>query len=808
MALYNGLSWHCCVHIFFMLRNLFIVSLRNIRRDKTYSIINVLGLTIGITCSLFLLLYILDELSFDRYHTNADNIYRVATYIKQSGNTIPTSLGQPPVADELRENYSGISNTVRFAPQQRKLYTHGTKSFYESSFCVADSTVFDIFNYTILAGDASTALDEPFSIVLTRSIATKYFGSADAVGEVLHNQTGEIFKVTAVMEDVPQNSHFRFDALISARSYPNRPRGWDNFGVYTYIVLKDGYDRALIDSALVDIVRKKVDPMFLPFDFRISFKLQRLPDIHLFSIVRDDINGGGDISYIYIFGSVAVLMLVIAAINYINLATARSAGRSKEVGIRKVMGSRRDQLMAQFITESVLITLMALISSLLLICVLLPSFNTLAGKQLSLMYLLQKPVAFSIVGIVLFIGVIGGSYPAFYLSGFNPIRVLKGRLASGGKNVVFRQALVVVQFTLSIAMVISTLVVFDQLRFMRNKDVGFGKERVLRLPMMGQENLAGVLAERMRQTRGVEWSGTAEAAPGQVMSKTLLGTEDNDGNIGFYTLGVYSADFDYFRTMGMSIIEGRNFSPDVPTDTTDAVLVNETLVKRMAWTQAIGKRIVFPRNKEMRVIGVIKDYHQESTYDIIEPLIVRQGIRNNYVFVKTKEGTDIHEALSSIGSTWHDVIGNAPFEYFFLDQDFNSLYAADEKRSEIFTVFSGLTLVIACLGLLGLAAYTIEQRYKEIGIRKVVGASMASLLVLVSRQFIMLVCISTAIAFGIAWYVTEHWLEKFAYRINLKDEWLTFLMSAVAATVITLVTIGYHVFRAASTNPVNVLRDE
>jgi len=791
-----------------MLRNLFIVSLRSIRRDKTYSIVNVLGLTIGITCSIFLLLYILEELSYDRYHANSNNIYRVATYIGQSGNMLPTAASQWPLADELRDNYAGIEHTVRLSNEERRLYSHGDKSFYESLFYIADSTVLDVFTYTIVAGDAGTALDEPFSIVLTRSIAIKYFGTVDVLGETLQDQRGTTFNVTAVIEDVPRNSHLRFEALISARSYPGRWDSWTNFGIYTYVQLKDGYSRTPIDSALVHIVRNKVEPIFSQFKYTIAYKLQHLPAIHLYSKPWDGIDGGGDISYIYIFGSVAALMLVIATINYINLATARSANRSKEVGIRKVMGSGRRQLMVQFIAESVLITLMALAVSIVLICLLLPAFNTLANKHLSLAYLLQARVATGVVFIVLFIGVIGGSYPAFYLSGFNPVRVLKGKLATGGRSAGFRKALVVVQFTISIVMFISTLVVLDQLTFLRNKDLGFNKERVLRLPLTGQEKLAGVLAERMRQTRGVEWAGAADAAPGVGMGRTVCGPENNEGETQFHTFSIYSADFDYFRTMGITMAEGRNFSPDVPADTVDAVLVNETLVKRMSWKQAIGKKILFPGNEEMHVIGVVKDYHQESLYDIIDPLIIRHRVRNGYVFVKTKEGTDIHEALSSIESTWRNVMGNAPFEYFFTDQDFSSQYTADEKRNQIYTVFSGLTLVIACLGLLGLAAYTIEQRYREIGVRKVIGASMRSLVVLVSREFMMLVGISILIAFGLAWYITEQWLQRFAYRIDLSAEWLTFLVSAAVATVITLVTIGYHVFRAASANPVNVLRDE
>lgn len=793
-----------------MLKNLFIVSLRNILKDKAYSIINVLGLTIGITCSMFLLMYILDELSFDRYHKDANNIYRVISNIKEPDNAFTWAVAQVPLAEELRDNYPEVRNVVRFDGTGRTLYKNGDKEFYEDKFFLADSTVFDMFSYKVIAGDPNTALDEPFSVVLTKSIAIKYFGTVDVLGQSFQNQAGETFKVTAVMEDVPLNSHFIFDALIASRSYPQNQGSWGGFGVFTYIQLPEGYDRAKIDAALAKIIKEKVDPIFAQYNITIRYELQRIPEIHLYSKIQDEAEAGGDISYIYIFGAVGVLMLIIASINYMNLATARSANRSKEVGIRKVMGSQRGQLIAQFITESVLITFMALVASLILIYALLPSFNNLANKQLPFGYILQAPVLLSLVGVTLFIGIVGGSYPAFYLSGFNPVSVLKGKLAAKGGNAVFRKALVVVQFSISIFMLISTLVVYDQLRFMRNKDLGFTKERVVRLSLSGEQQVkqAGVIAERMRQTRGVEWAGTANSSPGEGIGKLLLKVEDNDGKMSDRGVDLYGADFDFVKTLGMTIVEGRDFSRDVSSDTLDAVLVNEAMVKRMSWKQPLGKKFVFGNNEETRVVGVVKDYHQNSLYDVIEPLMIRLRVRNNYLFVKTKEGEDVRTALASIENTWKEVTANLPFEYMFLDQDFNSQYKSDEKRSQIFTVFSGLTLMIACLGLLGLAAFTIEQRYKEIGVRKVIGASLGSLLVLVSREFIVLVGISTVIAFGFAWYITDSWLQKFAYRINLEGEWLTFVVSALLAALITFVTIGYHVFRAASANPVKALRDE
>ena len=798
-----------------MLKNLFTIAIRNILKDKTYSAINILGLTIGITCSMFLLLYILDELSFDRYHKNADNVYRIVTNIKEPDDAFTWAIAQIPLAEELRDNYPEVKNAVRFFSMNRNLYKNDDKQFYEADFFLADSTVFDMFTYEFVKGDPGTALDQPFSIVLTEKIAQKYFGDEDPIGKSIQNQQNEEFKVTALIKNVPPNSHFKFDALVSRNTRPQAQGGWGGFGVSTYIQLPPGYDLNKMHASLDTIVKQRVNPIFEQYGISVKYDLQKITDIHLHSKIQDEAEAGGDISYIYIFGAVAVFMLVIACINYMNLATARSANRAKEVGIRKVMGSQRNQLMLQFITESVVISLVALVVSIVLIYALLPGFNALANKEMSFGYVLQAPVLLSLLGVVVFAGVIGGSYPAFYLSGFNPVSVLKGKLSTKGGSVFFRKSLVVTQFAISIFMLISTLIVFDQLKFLQSKDLGFNKEHVVRIDLSGQQlrRKSGVLVEKLKQSTDVENVGMADSSPGEGIGKLLIQVEDNEGKLDEKGVDLYSADFDFVKTMGMTIVTGRDFSRDVVSDTTYAVLVNEAMVKRMAWKDPIGKKFVFkgggPDNTdiEKRVVGVVKDYNQNSLYDVIEPLMIILDNEQNYVFVRTKEG-DVKQTLEGLEKIWKDVNPNHPFEYKFLDQDFDSQYKADEKRSQIFTAFSGLTVTIACLGLLGLAAFTTEQRTKEIGVRKVIGASVNSLVFLVSKEFFLLVGIGMLLAFPAAWYFTDSWLENFAYRIELKGEWATFIVSAVLAFVITMVTVGYHVVRAAMTNPVKSLRDE
>ncbi len=796
-----------------MFKNLLKISLRNLYKDKTYSIINIFGLTIGITCSLFLLLYILDELSYDRYHKNTDSIYRIVSHIKEPDNEFTWASTQTPLADELDDNYPEIENAVRFIGLDRTIYKIGDKQFPEERFYLADSTVFDMFSYEFIGGDPNTALDNSFSIVLTETTAKKYFSSAQtALGESIQNQQGETFKITGVTKDVPHNSHFKFDALISKNTRPELQGSWGGFNVITYIQLPTHYDLSKIQTSLDKVVVEKVNPVFERIGIKVKYQLQPITRIHLYSKIDDEAEAGGDISYIYIFGAVGIFMLVIACINYMNLATARSATRGKEVGIRKVMGSEKKQLIYQFLSESVVVALIALALSLLLIFVTLPYFNALADKTLSFNYIFQPAVIWSLIGIVVFTGLVGGSYPAFYLSNFNPVNVLKGKLSSKGGSVIFRKSLVVTQFALGIFMLISTLIVFDQLQFLRNKELGFDKEQLMRLELSGGEQFgkAQVLLEALKKHPEVMSAGMANASPGQGIGKNIFQVEDSDGKMVERGVDLYFADYDFIKTMKMSIVQGRDFSRDVPSDSLYGVLVNESMVKRMGWKDPVGRRFKAGQQNQIdkRVVGVVKDYHQRSLYEPIEPLIIILNEQfNNYVFVRTNPG-DIGKILNSIETAWKEVYPNDPFSYTFVNQSLDSQYHADQKRSQIFTAFSCLTVFIACLGLLGLAAFTTEQRTKEIGIRKVIGANVRTLVLMVSKEFFVLVAIGMILAFPAAWYFTNNWLNNFSYRIEMTDEWTTFLFSTLLAFVITLLTVGFHVVRAAIVNPVKSLRDD
>ena len=795
-----------------MLRNLVKIALRNLLKDKAYSAINILGLTIGITCSLFLLMYIMDELSYDRYHVNAKNIYRVVSDIKEPDNAFVWAVAQRPLAAELRDNYPEVINAVRFNGTGRNLYRNGETQFYEDRFFLTDSTVFDMFTYDFIAGDPATALDNPFSLVITDRVAKKYFANpADALNQSLQNEQNETFKITGVITDVPMNSHFRFDGLISPSTRPQFIGGWGGFGTYTYIQLPNDYDLTKMYASFDKILTQKVNPIFDEMGIKVKYVLQPILDIHLYSKIADEAEAGGDISYIYIFSAVAAFMLLIACINYMNLATARSASRAKEVGLRKVMGSARRLLIGQFLTESVVVTVISLLLSLAVIYIALPGFNTLANKQLPFSYVLQAPVLMSLLGIIIVTGILGGSYPAFYLSGFSPLAVLKGKLASKGGNAVFRKTLVVTQFGLSIFMLICTLIVFDQLQFLREKDLGFDKENVIRLQVDRRVPRVRVdeLVELFRKVPSVVAVGRSNVAPGEGIGKGVYKVEDAEGKMVDRGVDGYGADFDFIDALGMKIVLGRGFSKNNPGDTSHAVIVNESMVTRMGWKDPLGRKFMAGDNNEFnyQVIGVVKDYNQRSLYDPIEPLMIVIDPSPGNIFVRIAAG-DPQVSIAALEREWKQIFPSQPFQYNFLDADLDSQYQADQKRSQIFTAFSGLTIVIACLGLLGLAAYTTEQRTKEIGIRKVIGASVNGLVLLVSKEFFVLVIVGTALAFPAAWYFTNQWLEKFSYRIEIGDEWVTFVLSALSAMLITMITVGYHVVRAAIANPVNALRDE
>ena len=794
-----------------MIKNLLLVAFRNFKRDKWYSLINILGLTIGITFSLFLIFYIKDELSYDRYHKKADRIYRIISFDKEPDKDImkwtvtPATLGPA-----LKKDYPEVEEAVRFSGDRNTLYKNGDTRLMVEKIYYTDSNMFKVFTYHFIEGDPQTALREPNSMVLTQSVAEKFFGrNKNLVGKSLRNDKGDIYKITGVIEDVPKNSHLIFNMLISISSLPKQfDANWGNFGTYTYVLLKPNVDAKTLEKKMIPIYDKYLARIFAQFNIKINFGAQPITSIHLHSDLQYEPEELGSISYIYIFAAVALFMLIIACINYMNLTTARSARRAKEIGIRKVTGSSKSRLVAQFLVESLLTSVMALILSMLLIALLLPTFNLLSGKSISFGSLLEPGTFLILIAIVLFVGLMGGSYPAFYLSKFNPVDVLKGSLSKSSSNVILRRVLVVVQFSISMIMLICTWVVYGQLKYLRNKDVGFNKEQVLSLAANSNNDIRGTVLAFKNETKKdphILSVSTSQNVPGQITNFNLFSVETKNG---YKDQGVdnYGIDEDYIKTLGMKMKEGRDFSG--PSDTLRSIIVNETLVKYFGWDNAIGKKIKFGGDTSkfyLEVVGVVKDFNQKSLYNPITPLILFYRPNSNNIQLKLA-AKDIPATIAGIEKNWKASFPELPFSYTFLDQDFNSQYAADQKRGKIFTAFSILTVMITCLGLLGLIAFTTEQRQKEISIRKIMGAGIRQIVPLITTNFILLVGISCFIAFPVAYLFMDKWLKVFPYNTGLSVT--PFLLSAVTVLMITMLTVIFHTVKAAIANPVKSLRTE
>jgi putative ABC transport system permease protein len=794
-----------------MIKNLLLVALRNFKRDKWYSVLNLLGLTIGITFSIFLIFYVRDELSFDRYNQKADRIYRIDGFIEEAGKPpFKVAYSQTPLAPTLRRDYPEVEEAMRFMPAGKNMYKHGDLHLYEDKVYFADSNVFRVFTFPFIQGDPRTALNDPKTIVLTQSTAEKFFGSASAaLGQPLENASGDVFKITGVVKDVPANSHIRFNMLISANTLPRNDNNWGNFNVYNYVLLKPHTDPAAFEKKLLPMYDKYMASIFRQVNVKIHYMVHPITWIHLHSDMQLEPEELGSMSYVYIFSAVAFFMLIIACINYMNLTTARSARRAKEIGIRKVTGSTQPQLIAQFLLESTLTAVLGLVLSIGLIALLLPTFNLLSGKSIPFSTILQPGTLGILLAIVVFVGLLGGSYPALYLSNFDPIHILKGNLAKSSSNVVLRRVLVVTQFSVAMVMLICTIVVYNQLNYLRSRDLGFDKSEVVTIVANSNKDISSsILAfkNEIRKNPHVLAAASSQTEPGGPrISYSLFHIQTRDG----YTdkaVDNYGVDENYFKTLGMQITTGRPFTG--LADTLHSIIVNENFVHYFGWTNPIGKHVKYPGDTSsfyLEVVGVVKDFNQQSLYNPIAPLLLLYRPNPNHIQLKL-DGRDIPGTLAAIQHTWRSTLPDLPFEYTFLDQGFDSQYAADHRRGKLFTTFSVLTILITCLGLLGLIAFITQQRQKEISMRKVLGAGVGTLVMLITRNFVFLVGISCLFAFPGAYLFMDKWLKEFPYNTGLSA--LPFLLAALTVLVITMATVIYHTMRAALANPSKSLRSE
>lgn len=790
-----------------MLTNYLKITIRQLRRQPGYTALNILGLTLGIASSLLIILYLHHETSFDQQHSKADRIFRISSDITEPDNAFRWAVTQMPLGRKVAEDFAEVENYVRFIPNGRTHLVKGDDRFIEENVFMVDSTVFSVFDYHLIAGDASSALDNPSSIVLSESLAKKLFGDQNPVGELLQSD-GESVEVTGVYLDPPTTSHIRPAAMVSASTVDrSQSQNWGGFGIYTYILLNTPDAASAVQQKLNTIIEEFVAVIFDQFGIKVRYELINLQDIHLHSTFQNEPEPIGSMKYIYIFLAVALFLVIIASINYMNLATARSMKRALEVGIRKVMGAQRSMLISQFITESILLTLVALSLSIVALLIFVPWLNDVLQTQLSLANLLTPQVLIALAAIFITTGVISGSYPAFYLSGFRPAAVLKGKGGkAGNKNL--RSTLVAIQFGISIFMLIGTLVIYDQMNFLRNKDMGFDKDQVVRLVQDNPQlrDKWPVLKQKLLQHPEIIETATASTSPGRGFGKNVMSIETNTGIMEEYGVDAYAIDYDYFSALGIPIVAGRNISPEFPSDTATAVLVNESMVARMGWENPIGKKFQFDQDSTVfhKVIGVVADFHQRSLYDPIESLLFIPSLNNSNILIKISGATE--DGLVAIREAWENTFPNTPFEYSFLDEDFMEAYETDQLRGKLFLGFSVMMILISCLGLLGLASFSAEQRTKEISIRKVLGATSAGLVGLLVRDFILLVFIGALPAFVLAYFFMKEWLASFEYHVELN--YLLFLLVLVLICMITALTTGYYALRAANTNPANQLKYE
>ncbi len=810
-----------------MYKNYLKTAYRNLLKNKGYSAINIFGLAAGLASCLLLLLYVFDEFSYDQYNEKIDQIYRVDADIKFGGNQNITAITPDPLGPALKSEYPQVKQFVRFRSHGGKLVKKGEQNIQEDKIILTDSTLFDVFSLPMLSGDPKTALVNPNSVVITESVAKKYFPGKDyslVVGQPLTMDNTELYKITAVIKDVPKASHFQYDFFIPMYGQLSSAEinKWVSHNFNTYIVLNKSADAAAIGTKLNELVLRHVVPLlesmgpnFSEFEKQgnyLHYNLMPLNRIHLYSQKDGELEANGNIQFVTIFSLIALFILIIACVNFMNLSTARAAGRAKEVGVRKVLGSMRQNLIIQFLSESLLVSFIAMIFALIIALFLLPYFNELSGKDLLLNNLLSPWVLISLFILVSFVGIMAGLYPAFYLSSFKPVEVLKGKVAGNFKTGWLRNGLVVFQFAISIFLIIGTIVIYTQLNFIQTKDIGFDRHQVLVIKNTGALGKnTEVFKDEVLKLSGVENATITGYLPtaGWRNNSPIFPEKSTDISKAISTQ-IWNVDENYIPTLDMKMVEGRNFSADFPTDSS-GIIINEAFANLLNKKDLLNSQLYymndFPKTDltAYHIIGVVKNFNFSSLHDNISPLVFLFKPQNGSISFRMNT-TNADKLLASIEQTFIKIAPGQPFEYSFMDQDFNNTYKAEQKMGGLSITFSILAILIACLGLFGLITFAANQRTKEIGIRKVLGATVADVSSMLAKDFMKLVLIAAIVAFPLAWWAMNSWLQGFAYRITIS--WWIFLFAGVIAILIALLTLSYQAIKAATANPVESLRND
>jgi len=806
-----------------MIKNFFLTALRNVFKNWSYSAINILGLSIGLAAVIYIALFVQFELGYDKFHENGENIYRVGVYGMMMNNEMNMAVTAAPMAGAMKSDYPEVVNTCRLRESGDWLIRYKDKKFNEKEFLFADSTFFDFFSFKLLKGDPKTVLTDANNIVMTETGAKKYFGSEDPIGKFLKVEDDTtLYEVVGLMEDPPENSHFHFDLLGSmARIGSSRNTFWVNHSFYTYVQLEPGTDSDKFTEKMQLMVDKYVGPQieqalgvnmeeFANSGNSFSYFLQPITNIHLHSNIQYEIETNGNMQYIYIFISIAIFILVIASINFTNLATARASNRSKEVGIRKVVGALKKQLVFQFLTESFIITLISLLLAVVMLELFIPALNNLVQIPLDLSYFSYWYIVPILLLLIIIVSLMAGSYPSFFLASFRPVAVLKGKLKLGAKSGMLRSVLVIVQFVVSVFILLSTYTVSSQLKYMMNKDLGFDKENILIIRRSDAlDNQMESFKSELKKIPGVIEVTNSNSYPGVDFSNNAF-FKEGESTSNTYLLNQSWVSFDIGKTFGYELVEGRFFSREFPTDS-NAVVINEAAVKSLGLEDPVGKALLRPSGPNeltrMPIIGVVKDFNFKSLHNKVEPaaFTLMPGNWEGVVSVRLKPES-INNSISQIQNVWESFKSEYPFEYFFFDDHLEDLYKSEQRTNSIFILFSVLSILIAFMGLLGLISFIAEQRKKEIGIRKTFGSTSTGIVTLISKDILKLIVIASVISWPIAYWVMNNWLQDFSYRIGIN--YFMFIVIPLLTIGLSILTVIYQTVKAARKNPAETLRYE
>lgn len=801
-----------------MFRNYIKTALRNLSRQKIYAMINIAGLAIGLATCMLIMLYVMHELSYDKFFKDHEQIHRVAVRANISGDHLNVAVTSNPMGENMVKDLPEVLSVTRIMPNnQAVFFSIEEKSFYNEGLYYVDSTFLDILSYNMIMGDPATALIEPYSIVLSRTLASTYYGDEDPIGKVIKMNDRVNLKITGLIEDPPLNSHFDFSCLVSYTTILEemgieRFEDWGSLSIYTYIKLAPNTNIDSLEAKFPDFTYRYMEDLAETGNITFELYLQPLSSIHLHSNLMAEFGPNSDIGYIYTFAAIAFFALLIACINFMNLATARSTRRAREVGMRKVCGAQRSQIIFQFLGESILLAILSMVLALIFVELSLPVFNNLTGLELGFATIITPWMILGLFILLFTVGILAGSYPAFYMSAFKPISVIKGNVTRSGRaRPHLRNILVVFQFSISIVLIICTGIVYLQMDFLQNKRLGYDKENIVVVPLRSDRlrDKLNVFDAEMTNLSSVNSVTFSTGVPGRSLSGTGYFPEGGDQDAPWIIYQI-NCDFGFTETMGMNLVDGRDFDPKMATDT-NCVIINETLMKRLGWEDPLGKSLmsfgldtVIPH----KILGVIEDFNFKSLHEEVEPaMLMMNNSHPNFMIIRLNPG-DPRAALGQIESKWEDIEANFIFDYFMLDSQFDELYRSEVSMGRLFIYFAIIAIFIACLGLLGLASYTAEQRTKEIGIRKVLGSTVGNIIFKLTLEFTRWVLLANIIAWPVAWFVMHQWMKNFAYTISWQEFVWILPLATILSFAIALMTVASQAMRAALTDPVKALKYE